>query len=216
MPVKAQANNLKPCSKVKELDHLCPLELTLISQIIPFMYIGGTQKDAQHGLKGQCVLFPMNLKKIKGITSTLWRTCNDETVISLALKRRLSDTSYINKQNVRPILVNKPLEKLVDINPFYCNFHIDDSWATINQETDPLLWSALTNENACFEKNLETDSDEEIEGNSAVHEKELYKSSVAFPTMLQNIDGPNISVDDFVNIAPAKGQLPVSFTSEPN
>ena len=37
-----------------------------------------------------------------------------------------------------------------------------------------------------------------------------------FPTVLQNIDGPDISVDDVVNIAPAEGQLPVSFTSEPN
>ena len=39
MPAKAQANNLKRCPRVKELDNMCPLELTLISQIIPFMYI---------------------------------------------------------------------------------------------------------------------------------------------------------------------------------
>ena len=102
---------------------------------------------------------------------------------------------------------------LVEINPFYHNVRIDDSWATVSQETDPLLWCTLTNENACFEENLETNSDEEIKGNSAVHEKEFYKSSVPFPTVLQNIDGPDISV---VNIAPAEGQLPVSFTSEPN
>ena len=37
MPAKAQANNLKPCPRVRELDDLCPLELTLISQIIPSM-----------------------------------------------------------------------------------------------------------------------------------------------------------------------------------
>ena len=112
IPAKAQANSLKPCRRVKVLDSLCPLELTLISQIIPFMYIAGKQKGVQHGLKGQCVLVPVNLKKIQGITSTLPRTCNDETVISLALKRRLSDTIYVNKQNFRPILVNKALEKL--------------------------------------------------------------------------------------------------------
>ena len=67
-----------------------------------------------------------------------------------------------------------------------------------------------------FDENLETHSDEEIEGNSAVHEKEFYKSSVPFPTVLQNIDDPDISVNDVVKIAPAEGQLPVSFTSEPN
>ena len=119
MPAKVQANNLKPCPKVKELDDLCSLELTLVLQVIPFMYIVGKQKGAQHGLKGQCVLVLANLKKVQGITSTLQRTCNDETVISLALKWRLSDTSYVNKQNIRPILVNKALEKLVEINPFF-------------------------------------------------------------------------------------------------
>ena len=34
-----------------------------------------------------------------------------------------------------------------------------------------------------------------------------------FPSVLQNIDGPELSVDDAVNIAPAEGQIPVSFTS---
>ena len=90
-------------------------------------YIVAKQKVAQHGLKGQCVLVPANLKKIQGITSTMPRTCNNETVISLALKRRLSDISYVNKQNIRPILVNKALEKLIGINPFYCSVCIDDS-----------------------------------------------------------------------------------------
>ena len=39
---------------------------------------------------------------------------------------------------------------------------------------------------------------------------------MAFSTVLQNIDSPDISVDDVVNIAPAEGRLLVSFTSEPN
>ena len=63
----------------------------------------------------------------------------------LSLKRRLSDTSYVNKQNISPVLVNKALEKLTEINPFYRSVCIDDSWATVSQETDPLLWSASTN-----------------------------------------------------------------------
>ena len=102
----------------------------------------------------------------------------------LSLKRRLSDTSYVNKQNISPVLVNKALEKLTEINPFYCSVCIDDSWATVSQETDPLLSSALTNENACLDENLETDSEEEIEGNNTAPEKEFHKSSVLFPTVL--------------------------------
>ena len=29
------------------------------------------------------------------------------------------------------------------------------------------------------------------------------------------VDGPNISPNEIVNIAPAEGEIPVSFTSEP-
>ena len=31
-----------------------------------------------------------------------------------------------------------------------------------------------------------------------------------------NVDGPNISPSEIVNIAPGEGQVPVCFTSEPN
>ena len=41
-------------------------------------------------------------------------------------------------------------------------------------------------------------------------------SSLPFPTVMHNIDGPNISLSEVVNIAPREGQIPVSFTSEPD
>ena len=128
MPAKAQANNLEPCPKYKELEDLCPIELMLISQIIPFMFIVAKHRGAQHGLKGQCVLVPADLKKMQ---TTLPRTCDDNHLISLTLKRRLSDRSYVNKQNVRPALVNKALDKLVEINPFYRNVRIDNTWENV-------------------------------------------------------------------------------------
>lgn len=45
---------------------------------------------------------------------------------------------------------------------------------------------------------------------------ELKKYSLPIPTVLQNVDGPNISPSGIVNIAPRAGQIPISFTSEPN
>ena len=56
MPMQAQVNNLELCPTFSELDRLCPIELMLISQIIPFMFIVVKAKRAQHGLKKQCVL----------------------------------------------------------------------------------------------------------------------------------------------------------------
>ena len=84
MPMQAQCNNLELCPKIEELENLCPIELMLISQIIPFMFIVAKIKGAQHGLKGQCVLVPADLKKVQTI---LPRSCNEEYLISLALKR---------------------------------------------------------------------------------------------------------------------------------
>ena len=37
MPVQAQLKNMKLCPKFSELDMLCPIELMLVSQIIPFI-----------------------------------------------------------------------------------------------------------------------------------------------------------------------------------
>ena len=48
------------------------------------------------------------------------------------------------------------------------------------------------------------------------YEEEKRLSSVPFQTALHNVDGPNISTDEIVNIAPGEGLIPVSFTSEPN
>ena len=61
--MRAQLNNMELCPKVRELDRLCPIELMSISQIIPFLFIVAKAKVAQHGLEGQCVLAPAELKK---------------------------------------------------------------------------------------------------------------------------------------------------------
>ena len=78
--MQAQLNNMELYPKFSELDRLCPIELMLISQIIPFMFIIAKTKGAQ--LKGQCVLVPTDLKKIQTI---LPRSCDEEYLISLAL-----------------------------------------------------------------------------------------------------------------------------------
>ena len=62
----------------------------------------------------------------------------------------------------------------------------------------------------------QTDSDDDVDGNDKFKEKELKDSSSPFPTVMYNVDGPNISLSEIFNIAPGEGQIPVSFTSEPN
>ena len=87
MPMQAQVSDLEFCPTFSELDRLCPVELMLILQIIPFMFIVAETKGAQHALKGQCVLVPTDLEKIQITKFILPRSFDEEHLISLALKR---------------------------------------------------------------------------------------------------------------------------------
>ena len=50
--MEAQNNGLWHCPDIKELKDLCLLEVMLVSQIIPFMFMLGKAKLMQRGLKG--------------------------------------------------------------------------------------------------------------------------------------------------------------------
>ena len=138
--MQAQVNNLELCATFSELDRLCPIELMLISQIIPFMFIVAKIKGAQHGLKGQCVLVPTDLEKIQAI---LPRPCDEEYLISIALKRRLTSKSVVNKQQIRTALVNIALQKLAQIYPFYSIISIHNEWEDLSDQSDLVLWKLV-------------------------------------------------------------------------
>ena len=191
----------------------CTIELMLVSQIIQFMFIIAKTKGAQHGLKGQCVLVPTDLEKIQTILPSSW---DEENLISLALKHRLTDKSVVNKQQICSTLVNTALQKLAQINPFYSNITIHNEWEDLSAQSDLLLWKLLTDKNARESNNIDQMDSSDIEGNDKFKEKELKESSSHFPAVMYNVDGPNISPNEIVNIAPGEGQIPVSFTSEPN
>ena len=115
-------------------------------------------------------------------------------MISLALKRRFTDKSVVNKQQIRPALVNTALKKLAQINPFYSNITIHNEWEDLSEQSDPIFWKLLTDENAQESNNTnQMDSDNDIEGNDKFKERELKESSSHFPTVMYNVDGPNIS-----------------------
>ena len=113
--------------------------------------------------------------------------------------------------------MNTTLEKLTKISLFCCNITIDNEWEDVSEQSDPLLWKLLTDQNVSESNNSDqTDSDDDIEGNDKFKERELKESSSPFPTAMYIVDGSNISPSEIVNIAPGEGQIPVSFTSEPN
>ena len=75
-------------------------------------------------------LVPTDLKTVQTI---LPRSCDEECLIFLALKRRLCDKIAVNKQQIRPAFVNRALEKLIEINPFYKNVIVDNDWKNVSE-----------------------------------------------------------------------------------
>ena len=59
-------------------------------------------------------LSPIELMLIPQITSYVYcyeESCNEEYMISLALKLRLTDKSVVNSQQIRPAIINSALQK---------------------------------------------------------------------------------------------------------
>ena len=114
-------------------------------------------------------------------------------MISLALKSRLTDKIVVNKQQICPSLVKMALQKLVQINLFYSNISIHNEWEDLSEQSDLVLWKGLTDKNTQESNNRDrTDSDDDIEGNDKFKEREFKESSSYFPTVMYNVDEPNI------------------------
>ena len=215
MPPDAISNDLSLCEQHDAVTSLNDIEHVLICQSMPFMSIVARHKGAQSGLKGQVVLVPTDLTKVQKV---LPRTCNDDHLISIALKRRLKDNSSVIAQNISPAKINAALKWLRENNPLYSDTEYDTDWEKAMQESDPELWNMLTetdNNNTANDDNENyqaiTDSDSDDDNNEQIH-----KLGVPHPTVLQSIDGPDISVDDIVEIAPGEGKIPIHRNMEPN
>ena len=87
----------------------------------------------------------------------------------------------------------------------------------VSEQLDPEFWKLLTNSNGKeFNVDDQTDSDDDIDGDNKLKERKMKMSSLPFPTVMHNIEGPYISSREIVNIALGEGEIPISFTSEPN
>ena len=118
------------------------------------------------------------------------------------------DKSVVNKQQICLALVKAALQKLTKINPFYSNTTIHNEWEDKSEQSDLVLWKFLTDKNAGESNNRDqSGSDDDIEGNDKFKERELKESSSHFPTVMCNVDGPNISPSEIFNIAPVEGQI---------
>ena len=212
MPDVAVANNLGLCESVEELTDLTDIEHVLLCQIIPFMSIVNKHRGAQSGIKGQVVLVPTDLQKIQQVLPT---SSNADHLITIELKRRLTDKGNFLRQTISPKKVNDALLWLKENNPLYANIQYDENWEKKMQESDPELWSILTED--IVEKNIHTqpaivdsDSDDDEE------REQIHKPGLPYPSVIQNANGPDISSEDIVQIAPGEGKIPINRSVIPD
>ena len=99
--------------------------------------------------------------------------------------------------------INRALAKLTDINPFYKKFIVFNDWQNVSEQSNPELWKLLSNKNGKeFSIDDQTDSDDDIQVNDKLKEREMKMSFLPFLTVMHNSVSRNIASSETVNIAP--------------
>ena len=196
------------------------------------MKIVSLPKGSQRCLNGQVVLVPSDTTKT---VSSLPRNTTDAQIIALTLKRRLSDKSSVSKEYIRPHIVNGAFTCLKTINSHYFEIAINETWSDASASYDQeLLKSTCADsmETESTSKEIEsqsstspeeltetiTDSEDEVEKDAPenVIEDLNLKRTLNSVTCLYPEQGPTVSNNKILNLAPAEGQIPTSVFYEKN
>lgn len=149
-------NNLSLENIPQELERLISMELQLISQILPFIEVIALHTGAQHKISGQVVLVPADLSKI---STSLPRNTANAQIITLALKRWLSDKHPYHQQIIRPSYVNEAIAYLKSHSPLYTQVQLNSNWEQHSAEQSAELWTAVNSQNI---NNTEASMEENI------------------------------------------------------
>ncbi|XP_061191659.1 uncharacterized protein LOC133199853 [Saccostrea echinata] len=196
VPAEAAFNKMYLEDIPPELSNLNSLEQHLIALHIPFMKVMMLPKGGQENEHGPVVCVPSNLKK----TSSLPLNGNENLLLRVKLKRKLSYKGYYEYQFVNPNDIKIALNYLKENNQWYHNVEINTTWEKGNDQ------STLFCQPEVFDN-------EEI-----IEEQNIAIQEVATDTCLQPVDIAQEVLDhyfdDVYNIAPGEGQNPVRMLQE--
>ncbi|XP_078336941.1 uncharacterized protein LOC144626544 [Crassostrea virginica] len=194
--VPAEAAYNKMCLEMipPELNTLNTLEQHLIALHIPFMKVMMLPKGGQQNVHGPVVCVPSNLKK----TTSLPLNANENLLLRVKLKRRLSYKGYYEYQFVNPNHIKAALNYLKENNKWYENVEINSTW---EKDFDQSEFNQPEMQN---EQLTEEDKDTNPE--------------VVTDTCLQPVDIAQEVLDhyfdDVYNIAPGEGHNPIRMLQE--
>ncbi|XP_065942067.1 uncharacterized protein [Magallana gigas] len=197
IPQEAAINKMSLEEIPPELSDLNSLEQHLIALHIPFMKIMALPQGGQRNVHGPVVCVPSNIKK----TTSLPLNVNENLLLRVKLKRKLSYKGYFEYQFVSSRHIKAALEFLKENNKWYQDVSINSNW------TD--------NDDHC----LMSDTFETYECEQEIPEIEKnHNQEVVSDTCLQPVDIAQEVLDhyfdDVYNIAPGEGQNPVRMLQE--
>ena len=194
IPKLSVLNGMKFAKKPPELN-LNNLEERLISLRIPFMQIRSLNSGGQLSLKGSVVNVPAD---IEPTLRALPRMHHESQTVPVKLKRMKDFKHAVQTENVRPVVVMKALQSLLNTSELYkqANLKIDTDWnegSTDDETIDP----------------YSTKSDDESDNFSEVDEDDN------MPVMTF-LDEQTQDRNEVLSVAPGEGQRPLSVFKDPN
>ena len=122
---------------------------------------------------------------------------------------------FVNRQNIRPTLVNKALDKLKEVNPLYRGVWITETWESVSQENNQSLWNLLTNENSEYDS-VDVYNAQENTKKCRSQWTWFKNRGIETSNFITQLSKPIILPEQAVNVAPGEGQIPVYHSSGEN
>ncbi|XP_072564692.1 uncharacterized protein, partial [Paramormyrops kingsleyae] len=210
LPAESVANNLALDPVPVELQRLNSLEQHLIAIHIPFMRIVSLPKGGQNGVHGPVTCVPSS---VPNVAEVLPRVNNDDLMIRVKLKRKLTYKGHYKYEFVHPEKIKKALVYLTENNKFYSNVEFNNDWINPLQKTKEIpgdVSDIHANED-CNENNME---DEEMD--ETLQDRQQH--GMYMDTCLQPVDIAQEILDQhfdgIMSMAPAEGNNPVRLLTD--
>ncbi|XP_038062442.1 uncharacterized protein LOC119732934, partial [Patiria miniata] len=207
IPAEACANNLALEDIPEELSCLNILEEHLIAINVAFMKMMALPRGGQNAVHGPVVCVPSNISET---VTSLPRCGNNNQLIKVKLKRKLSFKGYYQYQYVSREHVERALYYLKEHNVWYNEIEINCEW------DNPLEDESEKQEEHESDNSSENDEDTDVDTDVDTDEERL--TGITYDTCLQPVniaqDALDQDFDGVMCVAPCERNSPVRLFME--
>uniref|UniRef100_A0A8C4ZZC5 ATP-dependent DNA helicase n=1 Tax=Gadus morhua TaxID=8049 RepID=A0A8C4ZZC5_GADMO len=219
VPQESAVNNMALDPIPDELGTLNSLEQHLCALNIPFMRLVALPRGSQNSVHGPVTCVPSNSDVV---TSVLPRLENQDLMIRIKLKRKLTYKGHYQYQYVHTQKIQNAIACLKDMNKWYKDIDFNAEWenplpedaCSVLKECNPVNDTPSAPESS----DTTTQSDQVSDDEEADHIYETQTHGLLLDTCLQPIDIAQEIFDQHfesvLSIAPAEGNSPVRLLTD--